>query len=588
METLPPEIIAHLIVNYMSTWTKFSFLLACEPHLSAYLAFAPSCDIQIFCDHFNLKSEYITYPTLCRLYRGLRQKLLKRGGAESVNGEDLAKSRYYYSIEKRKGILRTSDDGLQSVPTRFWGLLQSEDKVRDHISNSTFAYGVDADVFVMVHSLNTKNSATVTVFPDCNSFNLPFEVMGQDVLLKERILYLMPLPSPKHQLHERGGTCENLILITYDLSAFPAKIGHRAYWPRPRLQPQVYKESGERRLYLFEDKLCVILPSEPWAIAIYETAGLELIKTVDLHWFSPYILGQLFSSDQAGPHIVLAFFRHVDEDSNEFEHEAVIVTADLHSLEVLRMPNVIINSTFLLDKPVAQLQLFLVAASDYRINAEGKMFHHSLGVTSKNHRCLQGPCPRPLIVALKANGTLLSTSFQQEDAFIRKCPNFKSHGTIVKKGRYIANLWEHNELIVSDERVFVMHKLTSGYRVAYATSLDLARMLWLVNLDSTAFGLRGEQRLFLHCLFGLFAVSDASGLALFDRETGLFRGHRPYDKYEKILPELESISEDTSPYAQTGHSIWDLGRFSNGFVIVHDIERTSPTIVDIVDLLCAD
>ena len=53
---------------------------------------------------------------------------------------------------------------------------------REQITSSTFAFDVsssDPDKFVLIHSLNGKAYSTVTLWPQCNSFHLPFEVMGQ-------------------------------------------------------------------------------------------------------------------------------------------------------------------------------------------------------------------------------------------------------------------------------------------------------------------------------------------------------------------------------------------------------------------------
>ena len=52
------------------------------------------------------------------------------------------------------------------------------------------------------------------------------------------------------------------------------------------------------------------------------------------------------------------------------------------------------------------------------------------------------------------------------------------------------------------------------------------------------------------------------------------------------------VSVDTSPYAQTGFSIWDLIRIypkegeegEERFVVIHDIERMSPLICDVITL----
>ena len=55
-----------------------------------------------------------------------------------------------------------------------------------------------------------------------------------------------------------------------------------------------------------------------------------------------------------------------------------------------------------------------------------------------------------------------------------------------------------------------------------------------------------------------------------------------YPNYERHLPELDVLNEDTSPYAQTGFSIWDIKCVQNQILIVHDIERCAPVIFDAI------
>ena len=57
-----------------------------------------------------------------------------------------------------------------------------QQRIREQITSSTFAFDIsssDPDKFVLIHSLNGKAYSTVTLWPQCNSFHLPFEVMGQ-------------------------------------------------------------------------------------------------------------------------------------------------------------------------------------------------------------------------------------------------------------------------------------------------------------------------------------------------------------------------------------------------------------------------
>ena len=87
-----------------------------------------------------------------------------------------------------------------------------------------------------------------------------------------------------------------------------------------------------------------------------------------------------------------------------------------------------------------------------------------------------------------------------------------------------------------------------------------------------------KQRLYLYASHGLVWLSDAKGCVLLNQESGLAKGQLKYPHYQRILPELDSLTEDTSPYAQTGYSIWSIRMFnSRSLTVVHDIERCSPT-----------
>ena len=92
-----------------------------------------------------------------------------------------------------------------------------------------------------------------------------------------------------------------------------------------------------------------------------------------------------------------------------------------------------------------------------------------------------------------------------------------------------------------------------------------------------------KQRLYLYASHGLVWLSDAKGCVLLNQESGLAKGQLKYPHYQRILPELDSLSEDTSPYAQTGYSIWSIRMYNfRSLTVVHDIERCSPVIVDIL------
>ena len=158
------------------------------------------------------------------------------------------------------------------------------------------------------------------------------------------------------------------------------------------------------------------------------------------------------------------------------------------------------------------------------------------------------------------------------------------------KHRYVIDkeTWHHHELVVKDQRILVMHKITGLGRVVYATNLSL-ELLWLLEADTNTrwtqqplFDLH-TQRLYLYASHGLVWLSSAKGCRLVDQETGHEKGPGlQYPSYQRQLPELDSLNEDTSPYAQTGFSIWDIKCVQNRLLIVHDIERCAPVVFDVI------
>ena len=72
-------------------------------------------------------------------------------------------------------------------------------------------------------------------------------------------------------------------------------------------------------------------------------------------------------------------------------------------------------------------------------------------------------------------------------------------------------------------------------------------------------------------------------------------GSITYPEYERAIPEIYWEDENTSPYAQTGNSVWEIGsnivKYFDAsknkqpfIIIVHDIERCTPTAADIIKL----
>ena len=595
MNRLPPELV-NLITTTLSSSPidQLSFLTAHPNHLNAFNEFSSSCEKFKFASHFGLPSESfpLDFCSLCEIYQGLQR--LVSGTTRTSNSSE---SRFQYSLDRRRGFLldkeltprgsrlswlRSSSSASKTTNSKEWA--------RKQITNGTFAFALEPpDQFVLVHTLNGKQFCSVTQVrllgnsggedssSVCSSFHLPYEVMGQDLWLYRGLLFLMPLSKKTKD--------EKLILIVLDLAKEKYEEKARFYWPSGRRPPNVYKESGERRLYTYGDRLVQILPSsDTWSLLVYDISQMQLIRTLPLSWADPSVIGQLFCADQQGPHLLLAFFgrreKHHQEDNT---YPAKVVTFDIEASTELLEVEKTSNARFDLDVPVAHIQLFLCAISDYKIDLRQQKpgsltlyHHHDHRIYSRPNRLgkSQKQLLAPLVIFLFPEGNLTSNATYQD--LILPLPPSKY--PVVKQ------LWEHNELIVKDTRVFVMHKIPTIGLVVYSTDLNL-NLLWTLELSDFPMLHCETQRLFLYASHGCVWLSDAQGCLLVDQEKGLCRGHYySYPKYTRQLPELESLHEDTSPYAQTGFSVWHIQAAKNALYIVHDIERCSPVVLDKVTM----
>ena len=78
----------------------------------------------------------------------------------------------------------------------------------------------------------------------------------------------------------------------------------------------------------------------------------------------------MFCSDQQGTHLVLAFFA----SKNENIHTTKVVTLDFDAENLQDVP-MLDKYEVDLSQPVSEIQLFLTATTDYKINKQGKIFH---------------------------------------------------------------------------------------------------------------------------------------------------------------------------------------------------------------------
>ena len=104
-----------------------------------------------------------------------------------------------------------------------------------------------------------------------------------------------------------------------------------------------------------------------------------------------------------------------------------------------------------------------------------------------------------------------------------------------------------------------------------------------------------DDRLYLHCDLDLVWLSDSKRSILLSTNSGTPIGSIIYPNYKRAIPEIYWEDENTSPYAQTGNSVWEIGsnivkyfdttEKKNPFIIiVHDIERCTPVAADLITI----
>ena len=151
--------------------------------------------------------------------------------------------------------------------------------------------------------------------------------------------------------------------------------------------------------------------------------------------------------------------------------------------------------------------------------------------------------------------------------------------------------WYKSELQVHDKIAIVSQarcqrqeeNLYHGYdnTEIMCINWETQQLIWTIEPSTI---LRGLDRIFLYLNFGLLWISTSTKCGLVSLENGRLLKVMNYQNYKRAFDELISSEADTSPYAQTGISVWDIAAFKDTVLITHDIERFSPLIFDVVFL----
>ncbi len=90
----------------------------------------------------------------------------------------------------------------------------------------------------------------------------------------------------------RSKTYQDVALLVFNVDTGLERARHR-HSEAKRKHPLVFKESGEKRLYAFDQKLLQVLPSNEWTILVYkiqvESQGTSATPSNENYYFMPYI-----------------------------------------------------------------------------------------------------------------------------------------------------------------------------------------------------------------------------------------------------------------------------------------------------------
>jgi hypothetical protein len=195
---IPPELLVLIGTKYLSSKIdQLSFWLSHEDHFLAFSSLAGTTELSRFCSEFQLNPKQdLEFSEVLAIYRGLQRLGISDNKKEISIPINLPRSkRYHYSIDRRRGYIDNANWRCSSATNSNTTSIVQQ-RIREQITSSTFAFDIsstDPEKFVLIHSLNGKAYSTVTLWPQCNSFHLPFEVMGQGLLIHQHLLFVMPL-----------------------------------------------------------------------------------------------------------------------------------------------------------------------------------------------------------------------------------------------------------------------------------------------------------------------------------------------------------------------------------------------------------
>ena len=553
-------------------------------------------EVETFKRFFEIRSDTVSkIPVTQRTYADIGQSSDKDYMCKRLNGtDDHCES---HSLDK-KGA--STSDWLTVKASKNKRARQALDSL---IRDGNYAFVFNDDFFVLVKSYdavpghNSSSGSQLDVFKHSQGLSkllvrthLSYFVESQDMCIIDGYLFVLPL-----QYHQES---QPILLRVYDLEKRCGKFDiftfdlHKHFDDDSinRNLPFVRKESGENRIYhvpsyeLHTNYIVVVVPiGREWRIFVFKMTQypeqdasskrrkqepkFSLVKDQMLPNASIEHVGQLFTADSKPPVLLLNFFgkplnliEPIDQSATNFTRPFFVIVKFLPKLSIETFENegFLMGERYDLNNSIEELQHYLSCATNH-----GLAYYDQ-----KNLIDIKSNPARPVAVFLLASDRLIVCSGVQQIATV---------SPICESTSYNPSDWHMSEVLVHGRKVIVSQLRTGPKKQTYINCFDLDGLQKLWAIVPTILG----GRLFLYCDMDLLWISVADSCSIMSLETGKIIRSLDFVPYKRWSKEITSSCVDTSPYSQTGQSVWAISRLTDGrVIIVHDIERFAPVLFE--------
>ena len=374
----------------------------------------------------------------------------------------------------------------------YFVIIQSKDR-NDFWADYMKQTGSRKPTHSRIHVYNIKFGACRYV--GCQDFS--FEVAAQDIKVYNGMLLLLPIKDPDlddnpTELLLIYAIKENSSYSVLDLKKSYCIPQQSENGEKCRLAPHVYKESGEKRVYILpqegRDTNCIdillIVPCPIWTITILRFTPnndkLWVVKEVQITEACSDVVGQLFTADQKGTTLAVALYTKA---TSRLRFKSVVAVIDFNvppygppdecgsineitpQIDLLNgdMGPSFLDNAFNLYGSVQDMRLYYVSATNY--------------YDTPNHECMVHRNKRkpgrpqgyyaPILVFLLASDKLVLYSSHRSN---EECLNLEI--LFGKNNRFLSKNWHHSEIQVSDKVLFKSRK-REVFQICIKCTLEL-------------------------------------------------------------------------------------------------------------------